>query len=213
MKKFAILGAVALALSAVATVASAGEIYAGVGTQGGVVGAGTSINSVLSARGEFNYLNYNDNYSSDNVNYNAKLKYQNGGVYLDFHPFSNGLRLTAGALVGNDKLDGTANSSQGTYTINGNSYSAAGQSLNATLTFPTVRPYIGIGYGHTQSAGLGFYADLGVAYGKPSVNLNASSGLAAAAASDLAAEQSSLQSKANDLKYMPVLNIGLSYGF
>jgi hypothetical protein len=212
-KHIVLLGAVSLALAALASTASATEVYGGIGTQGYTVGAGTNVTNSVEVRGEVNYFQYSDNFSSGSVNYNAKIKYQNGAVYADWHPFDNGFHLTGGALIGNDKLSGDAQATNGNIEINNHSYSAAGQSLHASLNFPTVRPYVGLGYGHAQSTGFGFYADLGVAYGKPSVDLTASPTLAAAAATDLATEKSDLQSKANDLKFMPVLSLGVSYGF
>ncbi|WP_051229352.1 hypothetical protein [Paludibacterium yongneupense] len=81
------------------------------------------------------------------------------------------------------------------------------------MKFPTVRPYLGFGFGHTPRKGLGFYSDLGVAYGKPSVDLSASQALQQQAVNDIATEKSDLESKANRLRYMPVLNVGVSYVF
>jgi hypothetical protein len=189
------------------------EIYSGIGSQGYVLGGGASFNDAFGVRGEGNYLNYTKNYSSDSVNYDGKLSYRNAGLFVDWHPFRGSFRLTAGALVGDDKVTGSATSSQGSYTINGTSYSAAGQSLSATVKFPTVRPYLGVGFGHTQQRGFGFYSDLGVAYGKPSVDVNASPALQQQAANDIAAEKSDLESKANRLRYMPVLDVGVRYAF
>ena len=189
------------------------ETYAGVGTQGLALGVGAVVMNGVSVRGEFNYLDYRKNFSSDSVDYTAKLKYKNVGVYLDFFPLANGFRLSTGALLGSNRVEGNAVATNGQITINGNTYNANGQYLNATVKFPEVRPYLGIGYGHANQKGLGFYADLGVAYGKPSTSLNASPLLAQQAAADLAQAQQDLNNKAKKLTFMPVLNVGLSYAF
>ena len=71
-----------------------------------------------------------------------------------------------------------------------------------------------------SGAGVNFYADLGVIFqGSPTASLTANCGAQAgtpactAAQGQIAAEQARLEDKLKDLKYYPVLNIGLTIGF
>ncbi|CAH0446847.1 hypothetical protein LMG10661_02910 [Ralstonia syzygii subsp. syzygii] len=125
------------------------------------------------------------------------------------------VRLTAGVLVGDDRIDGTATSQSGTYTINGVSVSSAGESVTAKLRFPAVRAYLGIGFGHNpRTKGLSVAFDAGMAFGKPSVSFNVPPNIAAAAgASNVSAEEQNLQSKANNLKFYPILKAAVTYRF
>jgi len=91
---------------------------------------------------------------------------------------------------------------------------ASGDALDFDAKFPSVTPYLGLGYGHRTGAGLQLYADAGVAYGRPKVTLSPTASLAAKVSpTDLAAEQVSVQDKADRYRTYPVLKIGLSYGF
>ncbi|PRP68483.1 hypothetical protein BUE93_22030 [Chromobacterium amazonense] len=214
MKKLFLIAA----LASLSATSFAEEVYTAVGTTGFVLGASKEFSENLTARIEGNYLNYGRNFDSSDVKYDAKIKMSSLGLYADYFPFgssSSGFRLTAGAMIGKDKVtgNGVANSN-GTFTINGTEYSAAGESINVEAKFPNVRPYAGIGYGHTISKGFGFIADLGVAYGKASVNLNASQGLVnAAGQANIDAERNSAQDTLNKYKFYPVAKVGFAYTF
>jgi hypothetical protein len=118
-------------------------------------------------------------------------------------------------LIGTRKLEGTGRASGGTITINGVAYSAAGESIALDARFPTVSPYLGVGWGHKQAdKGAGFYADLGTAIGRPKVKLTATPGLVAAAGqSNIDAEQQAAQDKADKLRFYPVVKVGFGYTF
>jgi hypothetical protein len=207
----------AIAAATVMTAHAAGDVYLQAGTQGAGVGYAQPLTSWLGLHADVNGFGLSHNFSGGSLNYSAHLHMFGGGTYADLFPFhSSGFRITAGALISDDYLSGSAIPNNGTYTINGTAYSAAGSTVNAKLRYPTVRPYLGIGYGHQPSAqrGFGLTADLGAAYGTPSVSLNASPQLVAAAgAANIAAEQQSLQSKANHYRFYPIVQIGLTYRF
>lgn len=192
------------------------ELYTGVGTTGFKLGIAQAITDQMAVRGEYNGLNYNRNFNTDDIDYSGKIKFSSAGLYLDYHPWKdNGFRVSAGALAGSNKVTADGKAKNGTFNINGTSYSAAGQWVSASASFPSVQPYLGLGYGFTpKRSGVGFFADLGVAYGKPDVKLDVSSGLLAQAGqANVNAEQQDLQDKLNKLRFYPVLNIGISYAF
>ena len=212
MKSFAVC---LVLLSAWAGTSHAAEVYGGVGTTGVDLGVSQEISESVGARLDYNTFGLSRSFSSGDLNYDAKLKASNAGVYLDYF-VSGGFRLTGGALVGNRSMTGVARSSGGTFTLNGVVYPvAASDSLSFEAKFPTVSPYLGIGYGHNRDvSGFGLYADLGVAFGRPTVQLSPSASLASkVSAADLAAEQSSAQDQANAFRIYPVAKVGVTYRF
>lgn len=203
-----------LILAVLSATATAGEFYGGLGTTGLNVGYTHGISETFGVRAEGNYLNYGKDVNSDGVNYDAKVKMEHLGVYVDYHPFGGNMRLTAGVLLGNDRFTGTAKGNAGTVNINGTDYNLSGESLKLDAKFPSTRPYLGIGYGHSVSKGLGMFFDVGVAYGKPKASLTASQGLATAAGdANIEAEKRKVQDDLDKVKLWPVVKVGLSYAF
>lgn len=205
---------IAIALATLAASAVAGESYVGLGTTGVNLGYGLKLTNESGARIELNGLNYSRDFNSGDATYNAKIKLSGVAGYYDYRPFAGTFRLTGGLLVGDNKVTGTGTARNGNcFTINGTDYCAAGQSVAVTAKMPTLLPYLGIGAGHSQAAsGFGFFADLGVTYGKPSTTLTASPGLAVPQA-NLDAERDKLQNDLNKLQWFPVIKLGVSYTY
>jgi len=188
------------------------EIYFGIGTTGATLGYGHAFGTHTALRLEANFLSYSRDVSTSSGDYHGSLKLSTLGAYYDaflLGPF----RVSAGLLAGTNKFDGNAVVTNGQITINNQQYNAAGEWAKGTVKFKSLSPYFGIGFGHRpQRGGLGLYGDLGAAYGRPDVSLAVSDGLRAAAGdSNIAAEQATLQDKADKLKFFPVIRIGLDY--
>lgn len=203
------------ALSFASGDASASELYAGVGTTGLELGVAARFGDSFAARLDLNALALTRNFSTSDVDYDAKMKFFNAGAYLDWF-VGSGFRLTGGALIGDRKVHGTARSAGNTITLNGMVYPvAAGDSLDFDAKYPTVTPYLGVGFGHHRAdAGWHIYADAGVAFGRPKVTLTPTASLASKLnPGDLASEQALAQDKANGLRAYPVLKLGAAYAF
>jgi len=207
------LGATAL-LSVSAATAIASETYVGIGTTGFEVGYGQKLSETSGIRIDAEFFSYKRNFSTNNTDYNAKLKFGNAGVFYDYF-VGETFRLTGGALIGKRKLDGAGRPTGGVININGTNYPAAGESLTLDARFPTVSPYLGLGWGHKQiSSGPAFFFDLGTAVGRPKVKLTATPGLVAAAGQrNIDAEERAAQDKANKLRVFPVVKLGFGYSF
>lgn len=219
MKHLYVLALAMAAITAIPAAACAegtngNEIYAGVGTTGGVLGYGYSLGDHSALRVEGNYLNYSHNFNTSSAKYNGNIKVSLLGAYYDWF-FAGPFRLTGGVMAGTREFTGNAVGSSGTVTINHQQYSVAGEYVHASAKYNTVAPYVGVGWGHRPGrGGLGFFGDVGVTYGHPNVKLGASPGLVQAAGSNnIAAEQSILQSKANKLAFYPVIRVGVDYQF
>lgn len=212
------LSASALLLAAVALLparAQATEVFGGLGTSGVELGVAERVGGSAGLRMSAEFLKVGRDFESGGATYDTKLKFSTLGVYGDYFVAGGGFRLTAGAVIGTRKATGNAVATNGSISINGSSYPAAGESVGAEAKFPSAAPYLGIGYGHHQATkGSSFYVDLGVVIGKADAKLSPSAGLAAAAGpANIAAEQQKLQDNVNKLKAYPVLKFGFSYAF
>ncbi len=210
----------AAAFAALVTPAIAGGVDVGlnVGTLGyGPQVGWTIVPNKFDARLSVGLLNYSYNTNSNGLQYNGHLKLQNAGLLADWHPFGGSFHLTAGAYYNGNKFDLTGQSSGGSYTINGNTYSAAEVgSVNANVSFNSLAPYLGIGWSNGGSgAGLHFTSDIGVMYqGTPSASVTATNPTHnAQLAADVAASQAQLQSDLNSFQWYPVLQFGVDYRF
>jgi hypothetical protein len=205
--------AVACALLSAAP-AAATELFGGLGTTGFELGLGARMTSNTGLRMDAEFLDYGRSFERNGATYDTKLKFSSLGVYGDYF-FGENFRLTAGALIGQRKASGNGVATNGTITINGTTYPASGESVDAEAKFPSFAPYLGVGFGHGQaSKGLSFYFDAGVAIGKADARITPSAGLLAAAGqSNIDAEQRNLQESMDKLKVFPAVKFGLGYNF
>jgi hypothetical protein len=208
-----------LALAACAAFAGmpavAGEVFAGVGTTGVEVGYAAKLASNAGLHVDAEFLSLKRKFNDNGATYDTKLKFTVLGLYGDLF-LNDNFRLSGGLVVGDRKVTGTGVSQGGSITINGISYTvAAGETIGVDAKFPSVSPYLGLGYGHGQaSEGLGFYFDAGAVFGRPKLKLTPSAGVLAVATQDqVDAEQAHLQEKMNKLRAYPAIKLGLTYGF
>lgn len=207
-------GTVVAGLLAFAPPAHALEAFAGLGTTGLEVGVAERVGGSAGLRMSAEFLDLGRDFERNGATYDTRLKFSSLGLYADYF-LAGGFRLSAGALLGSRKASGNAVATNGTITINGTTYPAAGESVFAEAKFPSAAPYLGIGWGHHQSSqGMSFYLDLGVVIGKVDAKLTPSPGiLAAAGAANVAAEQTNLQESVDKLKVYPALKLGFGYKF
>lgn len=225
MKKYLLALAVVGAFASISGVAQARDV--GVTAEVGTTGLGlhlvTPIREDLNARIGFNAMNFNLSESSDDTDYDIKADLQTFDVLLDYYPAAgSSFRLTGGLIYNGNKLTAKARAKNGTYTFNGETYSAADVgTVDGRMDFKKIAPYLGIGWGNAVAAsgGWGFAADVGVMFqGSPDVNLASNNCTAPAVAcerlrSDLQAENRELNSSAHDFQYYPVVRVGASYRF
>ncbi|CAN7449885.1 hypothetical protein [Caballeronia sp. LjRoot31] len=197
------------------------EIYLQGGTQGAGIGGAIGLGSNFGLHADFNAINLSHNFTVGGNRYDDDIHVRQGGLYLDFFPWSGlGFRMTGGVLFTDDKLSGVSTPSNGTYVFGGKHYPALpGDTATATAEYPTVMPYFGIGFGHQPLAkGFGFIADLGVAYGVPRTSYTLSPSLAQHAGPAFAQQIAStgaqeLSDKARRYRWYPIIQIGVSYRF
>jgi len=199
---------------------------AGVGIRVGTTGVGGDVAfdlvPTLSARFGYSWLQFNTSVDSSDGNYDGKTKLSNGNLFLDWAPLGPFFRVTGGLILNANKVDVTAQSTGGTYTLGGTTYpaSAVGSLTGSVKSGNAAAPYLGIGYGRVAGAGVNFYADLGVMFqGTPKATLTVTCGPATPAAlcsqiqASTAIEAIDLQDSIKNFKYYPVANIGVTIGF
>jgi hypothetical protein len=190
--------------------------------------AGTGFDLVMPINEGLNLRLGHANYSADrevtekNVNYQAQLNLGGTNVLADWFPSkSSRFRWTLGAYSPKYQLTGQARPGEGgTIEINNVAYPAAALgTLDLSVKWGGVKPYLGLGFDGFRhaKAGLYFNVDAGVILaGSPKVSLNAncpSAEVCAAIESDLRAEEAQLDADFQKLKYLPVVQVGVGYRF
>lgn len=211
----------ALALAAPAQAADFG-VYATAGTIGVGGGVAAAFGPHIGARvGYAKYEHDLDDVEQSELRLAGTVDIGGGHALLDWHPFGGGFRLSAGA-VQSATLTAHVKPIANTYTLNGVTYSADDiGNATGTAEYDSIAPYAGFGFGRALSRDGRFAlsADFGVAFtGAPTLELNATCSvpnamLCTQLERDVAAEEVELQNDADDLKYWPVLSVGLSYRF
>jgi hypothetical protein len=225
-----VTAAIALACLAAPAACLAASADFGAAVRVGTPGVGLDLDMGLSRsfglRFGFAGFNINHSLNTSDVDYDGRLQLRTFTGLLDWYVFRGAFHLTAGVAGNGTKLDVVGTPSQGSYTINGTSYSSAQLgSLSGELKFGnSVSPYVGFGWGNAagESGRLHFLFDVGAIYGgSPSVSLTAQCGSAAPPGSALcdqiqsnvATEEQKLRHKADFLRWYPVVSLGVGIRF
>ncbi|SDR25123.1 hypothetical protein SAMN05443245_3938 [Paraburkholderia fungorum] len=213
----ATIASIAAAAIALPGAVNAQEIYVHGGTLGAGVGGALSLNAWSGVHAEIEGFGLSHSFDVDGNRYDGHLKLLQGGAYLDLFPFvSSGFRVTAGALINDNRLSAQAQpNAQGEFKIGDDFVPAVGPAPSATATLPRVMPYLGIGYGHKPaSKGFGLTFDLGVAYGRPRTTYNVPAIYSMLTSqANIDQEEQNISNKLSRYKLYPAVQIGLSYRF
>jgi hypothetical protein len=220
--------AVSLTASFQCTSASAAGVVGALrlGTLGVGVDANFGLTEQLNLRVGYSAFNYSDTLSSNDLDYDGDAKLRTATALLDWHPGGGGFRVSFGAVGSNTKVDVKANPSNGTFDLNGQTFTASevGTVRGNIKPGNAFGPYMGIGWGNAVGSPgrVTFLFDLGVIYmGSPEVNLRATCGPAAPSGTAACAqlqnavtqEERDLQDDANVYEWYPVASVGLAVKF
>ena len=199
------------------------NVSVGASTLGfGVQVATALIPSTLDAAVGLNRFNYNRSgiYTSngDDIPYSGNLRFQTIPVLLDYYPFHGVFRITGGMMVNQNDISAVAGGGSGTYTINGDTYTAQQVgTLTAHVGWRRIAPYLGIGWGSkaARQSGCSMGFDVGVLMtGSPDVTLNASgSATDQQLENDVAAAQAKANNQASSYRFWPVIGLRVGYAF
>jgi hypothetical protein len=188
--------------------------YVGVGTRL-VVGYSQKISQNLAVRTEASGLNSSEQIKAvDSSNYHFKEKNLSLGAYLDWFPTDASFRLSAGVNI--NRMRTTLNGNGSTVNINGSQVNLGSEVFNVEFKFPTITPYVGLGFGdrNDDSVGVHFYGDLGLMFGKyDAVATTSLVGIQGVKTSDVDAELNNLRKNLYKWSFIPTATVGLTYRF
>lgn len=158
----------------------------------------------------FNTSEYNASGNKNTFEYDSKMQLQTVSAMVDWYPMHSAFRATTG-LYYNSKLSFTAKPPGGPYTIGGTNLTAAEMSsMQGSVSYNQVAPYIGLGWGNPTAQGRGWrlVSDFGLLIqGQPPYTAQDLTCGAAANTTQCAA----LQSNQSNFKLYPVATVGVSY--
>ncbi|AOS83809.1 hypothetical protein BIU88_06380 [Chlorobaculum limnaeum] len=212
----------AIGMSApMAAFAGTGDLALGV--KGGTAGIGGEVTigviDNLNFRTGYNYFNYDGSTTESDIDYDYELKLRSLPLLVDLHPFGGGFRVTTGIFLNHNEVTGTAQPTGTTIEIGGTDYPVAGVgTLDAKIDFRKTAPYLGIGWGNAvnSSSPLSLSLDIGVMFqGTPKVSLDATGALASNPAfqESLDQEIEDVKDDIENLKYYPIISLGIAYKF
>ncbi|HEX4184013.1 MAG TPA: hypothetical protein VHY34_12220 [Caulobacteraceae bacterium] len=192
----------------------------GIGTNGAVVEGAYLLTPKLVLRGQGAFIGFEANLRSGDAKYSARPRFDTGGAFLDWHPWSNAIMLSAGVVAGQRKADLNLKPNGPTIKLGGVSFAASqiGQ-VNGVTDFGDAAPFFGLGWdgAFTASGRIGLRLIAGVIFGNgdPGVKLHVTGPLQGdpGVMAALAVEQSALQHDAQTYSYYPVAQASLSYRF
>jgi hypothetical protein len=191
-----------------------------VGTLGFGAELNVSVSDSVNARFGINSGTYYSSNSRVSSNYDSNILLQTASALADWYPYQGSFRTTGGIFYNNNNATLKAIPVGGNYIINGVQYPTTGiNSLQGKMTFNTVAPYIGIGWGNPVATGKGWgiTTDIGVLFqGNPRIDMSATCTLTAPGActafnADLEAERARMESDLSNFIWWPVASIGITY--
>lgn len=190
----------------------------GINLKAGTLGAGVELSKSFSDKFSvglgFNSYDFKTTDSASDIDYDFNFDLQSVALFANYHPFGGAFHFTGGAVYNKNELNLIGKPTGTNYVINGQTYTAAQVgTLTGQLTFNSTAPYLGLGWGNRPGGRLGLSADIGVLYqGSPKLALSAT-GAAAGLASDVEQERRSAEEDLSDLKWYPVLSLGMYFRF
>lgn len=216
-----------LALALAPSAFAKGEWYdidVGVAAVVGTLGPGLTItlpiNSVLNARIYGAGLGFGVDVNDEDLNYDGDLTIGGIGPLLDYHPFSNGFRASAGFLYTFNEFDGTAHCNQAACDVgDAAGVILPGDRVDGNVDYSGFAPYAGLGWGNAvaEDGRWTFSFDIGALFtGSPDVSIQCRAGLPAsqtACQQEADNERDDLKDEIGDYKIYPVVSLGVGYRF
>lgn len=207
----------ALAATGLLPQAQAGEVYANVGLLGIGLGYAHPIDSRFTVRADFMTLgSRSKSTTEEGIRYDGRYKLQRLAVLGDWFPFGGSFRLTGGLSSNQYKVTLDATGENGSLTIGDRTYTTtAADGLKVEVKFPSVTPYLGIGWGHQSASGWRFGADIGALVGRAKVNATVRGALASEPdiQANLDKELAELRDGVGKVRAIPQLSVAIGYSF
>lgn len=205
--------------------AIAGNIFATpkAGTLGLGADLGYDYSPSIKFRGNVNGFAMDYEHDMDDVEYDVDATLFTVGALIDWHPFQNGFRVSAGAFYNANEIDGQATLKEDkTVEIGDKEYDANDLGkLETKLDVNPVNPYLGLGWGTSpgENRNWFFSFDVGVLYqGEPDVDLKGKDIKLQGQAkkrlqTEISQEESDIQDEVESYRFYPVIALGITYRF
>lgn len=205
--------------------AMAGNIFTTpkAGTLGLGADLGYDYSPKIKFRGNVNGFAMDYEQDLDDVEYDLDATLFTVGALIDWHPFENGFRVSAGAFYNANELDGEAKLKEDkTVEIGDREYDANDLGkLDTNLDVNPINPYLGLGWGTSPGKDRNWFfsCDVGVLYqGNPDVDLEGKDIQLQGDARDrlereISQEESDIQDEVDGYRFYPVIALGVTYRF
>lgn len=194
-----------------------------VGLRVGTLGIGAEVNKLLvphvGARVGFNLFSHSTTEDQDDISFDAKLKLHSVTALVDLYPGARKkFHITGGIVTNPLEFTGVGVPHGSTFEIDNTTYTSAQVgTLNGSGKFPSVLPYLGLGFGTPANAhkGIKFVFDVGAAIGQPTLSLTATNpGNNALLAQSVKNQETKTQDDVRKyLKVFPSIMFGLVFAF
>jgi len=185
----------------------------------------TPLNNYVSVRGEAHIAGeLSKTLTLESNSFSMAFTPDTKSILIDFYPFSGAFYLTGGLVSQNIDIELTDTLSTPSFNFNGTSYAAYKlATVTGTAGFSnSTAPYLGLGWSNRNklSSGFAFSFETGlIGVGKGNVDLSVKCGSILSSSecsllqSDVAAEETQINSGLNRNLYYPVVKLGISYRF
>ena len=192
-----------------------------VSLKAGTIGIGIDVTKSISPQFNgrigasfFKYNQTGQTVAENPVDYDLDIKMNVFSLLFDYYPFRSGFRLSAGMMYNNFDVTGSGMAAKN-YLFDGITYTPEdiGELTVTTEASLKFAPYLGMGFGNPVAGNkkLGFVIEVGALYiGPPDVSLTAEKDSMIFPTTD---QEEEAEDYIKDLKWYPVLNVGLSYKF
>jgi len=189
----------------------------GVGTTGASLSGTYKLTDHLNLRGVYAQYDFSESDVESGIQYDFDIGLQTMSLLLDYHPFSSsGFRLSLGAVKNGTEFNAKSTQTTGNITVGNGTFSASQVgTLNANVSYKSIAPYLGIGWGNAvlKNRNLSFALDIGVmGFDNPDVTMTSTGGNAQVNA-ELENERRELENSLDDFDLYPVVNLSLNYKF
>jgi hypothetical protein len=208
---------------AIAAPAAAQDGAAGVmlGVTAGTLGIGPEVtwraSPLLGVRANATFLGLGHEIDSSDITYDGDLRLKSGGLMLDLHPFRSGFRLSAGARIGDNRVDLLATPS-GSVEIGNDTYTVEQiGTVRGHVAANDFAPVATLGWSGGLTRGLKLGIEGGAMFhGTPRVNDLTVTGPFAdnpAVRASLVEEEAEIEADIDGYKVYPVVQLSLGYAF
>ena len=195
----------------------------GIAPHGGTLGIGIdvaySLHPRISVRGGANIMPFEPEFTISDTRWVLEFQSPQFHAALDLFLVSQ-FRVTGGMRYASDDI-AAVGAFTGSVDVGGTTYDGDDVgTLRGAISTNSLSPWIGIGWGNVARSRFGILFDVGVAFtGSPEVTLTADGPITTDPLigpqfnSDLQAETQQFEDDISEVKYYPVVQLGISFGF